>query len=48
MNRAALANLLRRGRWVLLPVVIALVLGGVLLALTGGLAQVTPFHYAIF
>jgi hypothetical protein len=36
------------GRWFLLPLVLILLLGGVLLAVTGGLSYVTPFLYALF
>ncbi len=45
---ALLAHFARRGRWFLLPMVLVLLLGGVVLALTGGLAYVTPFLYALF
>jgi uncharacterized membrane protein YqhA len=46
MSRAR--ELLRRGRWFLVPLVVALVLGVVLLAMTGGLAALSPFRYAVF
>jgi hypothetical protein len=42
------AHFARRGRWFFLPLVFVLLLGGVLLALTGGLAYVTPFLYTLF
>jgi uncharacterized iron-regulated membrane protein len=45
---ALLRHFLHRGRWFLLPLLVVLLLGGVLLALTGGLAYVTPFLYALF
>ena len=45
---ALLAHFAHRGRWFLLPLVAVLLTGGVLLALTGGLAYVTPFLYALF
>lgn len=37
-----------RGRLFLLPLLLALLLGGVLLALTGGLSYVAPFIYTLF
>lgn len=45
---ALLSHFASAGRWFLLPLVAVLLLGGVLLALTGGLAYVTPFLYALF
>lgn len=43
-----LAHFFSRGRWFLVPLLLVLLLGGVLLVLTGGLAYVTPFLYALF
>ncbi len=37
-----------RGRWVLLPLLLVLLLSSVLLVLTGGLSYVAPFVYALF
>ncbi len=45
---ALLVHFTRRQRWFLLPFLIVLLLGGVLLALTGGLAYVAPFIYTLF
>ena len=45
---ALLTHFARRGKWFLLPLVVVLLVGGVVLALTGGLAYVTPFLYALF
>jgi len=45
---AVFAHFATRGKWFLLPLVVVLVLGGVVLALTGGLAYVAPFIYALF
>lgn len=38
----------QRQRFFLLPLVIVLLLGGVLLVLTGGLSYVAPFVYTLF
>ena len=43
-----LAHFARRGRWFFLPLVLVLLIGGLLLAVTGGLAYVTPFLYTLF
>lgn len=37
-----------RQRWFLLPLLIVLLLAGLLLLATGGLAYVAPFVYSIF
>jgi hypothetical protein len=39
---------LRRGRWLMLPLLIFVLVSGVLLVLTGGLSYVAPFVYAVF
>ncbi len=38
----------RRGNRFLAPLLVVLLLGGILLALTGGLSYVAPFVYALF
>jgi len=38
----------RSQRWFLLPLLLVLLLAGVLLLATGGLAYVAPFVYSIF
>lgn len=35
-------------RWFLLPLVLVLLLGGLLLLVTGGLSYVAPFVYTLF
>ena len=45
---ALLAHFAVRGKWFLLPLVLVLLVGGVLLAMTGGLAYVVPFLYTLF
>jgi hypothetical protein len=45
---ALIGHFAARGKWFLLPLVLVLLVGGVVLALTGGLAYVTPFLYALF
>lgn len=46
--RALLAHLVRRGRFVLIPMLIVLLLGSVLLIATQGLGYVAPFVYSLF
>jgi hypothetical protein len=43
-----IAHFARSQRLVLLPLLLVLLLGGVLLALTGGLSYVAPFIYTLF
>lgn len=38
----------RRGRWVMLPLLLFLLVSGILLVLAGGLSYVAPFVYAVF
>jgi len=38
----------RRGRWIMLPLLIFLLISGLLLILTGGLSYVAPFVYTLF
>ena len=45
---ALVLHFLHPARFVLAPLLIVLLLGGVLLWLTGGLAYVAPFVYALF
>ena len=45
---ALLAHFAKRQRLFLLPFLLVLLLGGVLLALTGGLSYVAPFIYTLF
>lgn len=42
------AHFARRERFFLVPLLLVLLLSGLLLVATGGLAYVTPFFYAIF
>jgi hypothetical protein len=42
------ARFARRERFFLVPLLVVLLLAGLLLAATGGLAYVAPFFYAIF
>jgi hypothetical protein len=46
--RALLAHLVRRGRFVLIPMLIVLLLGSILLVATQGLGYVAPFVYSLF
>lgn len=46
--REVLGHFARRQRFVLIPLVVVLLLAGLLLVLTGGLAYVAPFVYALF
>jgi hypothetical protein len=46
--RALIAHLARRGRFVLIPLLIVLLLGSVLLVATQGLGYVAPFVYSLF
>lgn len=46
--RALLAHLIRRGRFVLIPLLIVLLLGSLLLVATQGLGYVAPFVYSLF
>ena len=46
--RALLAHFSRRGRFVLLPMLIVLLLGAVLLLATEGVAFLAPFVYSLF
>lgn len=46
--REILAHFVRAQRFLLIPLVFVLLLAGLLLLLTGGLAYVTPFVYALF
>jgi hypothetical protein len=46
--RALLAHLVRRGRFVLIPLLIVLLLGSILLVATQGLGYVAPFVYSLF
>jgi hypothetical protein len=46
--RALLAHLVRRGRFVLIPMLIVLLLGSLLLVATQGLGYVAPFVYSLF
>lgn len=43
-----MAHFASRERFFLAPLLVVLLLAGLLLAATGGLAYVTPFFYAIF
>ena len=43
-----IAHFLHPARFILAPLLIVLLLAGVLLALTGGLAYVAPFVYTLF
>jgi hypothetical protein len=43
-----LAHFARSQSYVLVPLVLVLLLAGLLLVLTGGLAYVAPFVYALF
>jgi len=43
-----LAHFARSQRFVLIPLVLVLLAAGLLLMLTGGLAYVAPFVYALF
>lgn len=43
-----LKHFLRRGRWLMLPLLIFVLLSGILLVVTGGLSYVAPFVYAVF
>ena len=45
---ALVLHFLHPARFVLAPLLLVLLLGGVLLWLTGGLAYVAPFVYALF
>jgi len=45
---ALVLHFLHPARFVLAPLLIVLLLGGILLWLTGGLAYVAPFVYALF
>ncbi len=46
--RELLAHFLRGSRFFFVPLLIVVLLGGLLLALTTGLATVTPFVYTLF
>lgn len=46
--RALLAHLVRRGRFVLIPMLIVLLIGSLLLVATQGLGYVAPFVYSLF
>lgn len=46
--RALIAHLARRGRFVLIPLLIVLLLGSILLVATQGLGYVAPFVYSLF
>jgi hypothetical protein len=41
-------HFIRRRKWFFIPLLVVLLLAGVLLLATGGLAYVAPFVYAIF
>jgi uncharacterized protein involved in exopolysaccharide biosynthesis len=43
-----LGHFASRRRWFLVPILVVLLLAGVLLLATGGLAYVAPFVYSIF
>lgn len=45
---ALLRYFVRRGRRIMLPLLIFLLVSGFLLVLTGGLSYVAPFVYAVF
>jgi hypothetical protein len=42
------AHFVRRRKWFFVPLLVVLLLAGLLLVATGGLAYVAPFVYAIF
>jgi len=46
--RQLLAHLVRRGRFVLIPMLIVLLIGSLLLVATQGLGYVAPFVYSLF
>lgn len=46
--RDLLAHFVARQRFFFVPLLIVVLLGGLLLALTSGLATVTPFVYTLF
>jgi hypothetical protein len=46
--RALLVHLARRGRFVLIPMLIVLLIGALLLIATQGLGYVAPFVYTLF
>jgi hypothetical protein len=46
--RALIAHLVKRGRFVLIPLLIVLLLGSLLLVATQGLGYVAPFVYSLF
>ena len=46
--RALFLHLVRRGRFVLIPMLIVLLLGSLLLIATQGLGYVAPFVYSLF
>jgi hypothetical protein len=46
--RELIGHFARRNRLVLIPLLVVLLIAGVLLVLTQGLAWVTPFVYALF
>jgi len=46
--RSLFRYFLRRGRLLMLPLLIFILLSGILLVLTGGLSYVAPFVYAVF
>lgn len=45
---ALLSHLVRRGRFVLIPMLIVLLIGSFLLIATQGLGYVAPFVYSLF
>ena len=46
--RELVGHFLHRERWVLLPLLGVLLLGGILLGVSSGLSQVAPLVYALF
>jgi hypothetical protein len=46
--RALVVHLAKRGRFVLIPLLIVLLLGSILLVATQGLGYVAPFVYSLF
>lgn len=46
--RALIVHLATRGRFVLIPLLIVLLLGSILLVATQGLGYVAPFVYSLF